>query len=277
MRSLLTGAAMTALLMTAPAQAQFQETLPGTPAPQASTAQSSAGGGGLLGGVFGCSADGGSQGLGAVIGGAAGAFLGNRIAGSGSRTLGTLLGGALGAAAGSAVGCKLQKNDRDKAEEAARRAMETGQSQSWSNAETGAAGRIDVVDSASAAALANLRFAQGVEPAGNYTRIADSYTARSAVNIRAAPSTSSAVRGTLPVGQRVWVPAQVSGQPWMLVSENGVAQGYISAPLLTRAGSALASDCKLVTQSVSLPGEAEQAETYQACKGSDGTWTMTRV
>lgn len=276
MRTLLTGAAIAALLTTAPAQAQFREALPAAPAPQtnASEASGGSGGGGLLGGVFGCSADGNKQGLAAVIGGAAGAFLGNRIAGSGSRTLGTLLGGALGAAAGSAVGCKLQKNDRDKAEQAARRAIETGQSQSWSNAETGASGRIDVADTASAATLADLRFAEGVEPASSFARVADSYTARSAVNIRAAPSTSSAVRGTLPAGQRVWVPAQVKGQPWLLVSENGVAQGYVSAPLLTRASTA---DCKLVTQSVSVPGEAEQAETYQACKGRDGAWTMTRV
>ena len=80
----------------------------------------------------------------------------------------------------------------------------------------------------------------------------------------------------LPAGQRVWVPAQVKGQPWMLVSENGVAQGYVSAPLLVKATTA-ASDCKLVTQSVSVPGEAEQSETYQACKGTDGAWTMTKV
>jgi len=32
-----------------------------------------------------------------------------------------------------------------------------------------------------------------------------------------------------------------------------------------------------VTQNVSLPGEAAQSESYQACKGSDGAWTMTRV
>lgn len=62
-----------------------------------------------VGGIFGCSADGSKQEIGAVAGGVLGGFLGNRIAGRGSRTLGTLLGGALGAAAGSALGCKLQK------------------------------------------------------------------------------------------------------------------------------------------------------------------------
>lgn len=238
------------------------------------------GGGGFLGGIFGCSADGSSQGIGAAIGGVAGAFLGNRIAGRGSRTLGTLLGGALGAAAGSAIGCKLQKNDRDKAERAAQQALETGESQSWTNDETGAAGRIDVADAAAGTGgvgLADLRFAPGVEPASGYARIADSYTTTANVNLRAAPGTNAPVRAMLPVGQPVWVPAQVRGEPWMLVAENGVAQGYVSAGFLRRTTSVAAADCRVVTQSVSVPGEAEQSETYHACKGNDGQWTMTRV
>ena len=235
--------------------------------------------GGFLGGILGCSADGSSQGVGAAIGGVAGAFLGNRIAGRGSRTLGTLLGGALGAAAGSAVGCKLQKNDRDKAERAAQQALETGQSQSWTNAETGAAGRVDVASGAAGgASLGDLRFAPGVEPANGYSRIADSYTTTANVNLRSAPGTNAPVRAKLPSGQRVWVPAQVRGQPWMLIAEDGVGQGYVSSSFLRRTTNvAAASDCRVVTQSVSVPGEAEQSETYQACKGADGQWTMTRV
>ena len=280
MRTFLTSVTIIALVA-APASAQFREQGGVTAAsPTTSASSQASGGGGFLGGILGCSADGNKQGLAAIIGGAAGAFLGNRIAGRGSRTLGTLLGGALGAAAGSAIGCKLQKNDRDKAEVAAQRALDTGESQSWSNEETGASGRYDVADSSSGtsgSALGSLRFADGVEPAGSFARIADSYTARTAANVRAAPNATAALRGTLPAGQRVWVPAQVRGQPWMLVSENGVAQGYVSAPLLTKATSVAASNCKLVTQTVSLPGEAEQAETYQACKGKDGAWTMTKV
>lgn len=238
---------------------------------------SSSNNGGFLGGILGCSADGSSQGVGAAIGGVAGAFLGNRIAGRGSRTLGTLLGGALGAAAGSAVGCKLQKNDRDKAERAAQQALETGQSQSWTNAETGAAGRVDVANGAGGADLGNLRFAAGVEPASGYSRIADSYTTTSTVNLRSAPGTRAPVRAKLPAGQRVWVPAQVRGEPWMLIAEDGVGQGYVSSSYLRRTTNIAASDCRVVTQSVSVPGEAEQSETYQACKGTDGQWTMTRI
>jgi len=240
--------------------------------------RSGSGGGGFLGGILGCSADGSSQGVGAAVGGVAGAFLGNRIAGRGSRTLGTLLGAAVGAAAGSAVGCKLQRNDRDKAERAAQEALDTGQSQSWTNAETGAAGRIDVADAAPAGVgLGDLRFAQGVEPASGYAEVADSFTTTANVNLRDAPGTNAPVRAMLPAGQRVWVPAQVRGEPWMLVAENGVGQGYVSAGYLRRTATTAAAECRVVTQSVSVPGEAEASETYHACKGSDGQWTMTRV
>lgn len=89
---------------------------------------------GGIGGIFGCSAEGNKQGIGAAAGGALGAILGNRIAGRGSRFLGTILGGALGAAAGSAVGCKLQKGDQAKAERAVQDAVLTGEDQNWSSA-----------------------------------------------------------------------------------------------------------------------------------------------
>ena len=232
--------------------------------------------GGLLGGIFGCEASGNKQTIGTVAGGALGAVLGNRIAGSGSRTLGTVIGGALGAVGGSMLGCKLQKNDRDRAERAAQRAVQTGQGQTWKNEETGASGRVDVAN-AGGNALGDLKFADGVEPASGYTKVGDSFAATSSANIRSAPGTGATVLGKLAAGQRVWVPASVKGQPWMLISDGGVGQGYVSAPLLKRATNVAASNCKMVTQTVAVPGEAEQAETYHACKGKDGAWTMTRV
>lgn len=232
--------------------------------------------GGLLGGIFGCSVSGKSQGIGAVVGGVAGGLLGNRIAGSGSRTLGTLLGGALGAAAGSAIGCKLQKNDRMRAERAAQQAVASNQSQTWRNDETGASGRVDVA-SANSIALGDLKFANGVEPASGYVKVGDSYAATAAANVRSSPDTTGTILGKLTPGQRVYVPASVKGQPWMLVAEGGVGQGYVSAPLLKRATNVAANNCKIVTQSVNVPGETEATEKYHACKGSDGQWTMTRV
>lgn len=232
-----------------------------------------------IGGIFGCSADGNKQEIGAVAGGLLGGFLGNRIAGRGSRTLGTILGGALGAAAGSALGCKLQKNDREKAERAVQDAVVTGKDQSWSNAETGASGTVEVDEDLARAGIADLKMGPDVEPASGYTSLGAAFVATANVNVRAAPGTNAAILNRLATGQRVWVPAQVTGQPWFLVSDGGVAQGYVSAPLMKRAVATqiAASNCRVVTQTVNVPGEGQQSEKLQACKGSDGNWSMTRV
>lgn len=280
----LASAAMIAMVMTAPAHAidptiaqAAGQVLGNQVGNQSSSVDDAPRSGGLLGSIFGCAASGNSQTIGTVAGGAVGGLLGNRIAGSGSRTLGTILGGALGAAAGSAIGCKLQKNDRMRAERAAQAAVASNQNQTWRNDETGASGTVDVA-SANSIALGDIRFASGVEPAAGFVKVGDSYTATSAANIRSAPGTAGAVLGKLAPGQRVYVPASVKGQPWMLVAEGGVGQGYVSTPLLRRATAvASASNCKIVKQSVAVPGESEATESYHACKGKDGQWTMTRV
>ncbi len=231
-----------------------------------------------IGGIFGCSAEGDKQTVGAVAGGALGGLLGNRIAGRGNRTLGTILGGVLGAAAGSALGCKLQKDDRAKAEKALEQAVLTGKDQDWQSDETGASGHVEVGRSDQGVDLANLRLASGVEPATGYTRVGDAYVSKATANIRSAPGTDARVLGRLSAGQRVWVPAAVKGQPWVLVSDQGLGQGYVSAPLLKKAVSGTAANgCRLVKQTISQPGAVEETETLQACRSANGEWTMTRV
>jgi surface antigen len=234
--------------------------------------------GGFLSGIFGCASDGNKQVAGAVIGGVVGGFLGNRIAGRGSRTLGTVIGGALGAAGGSALGCKLQKTDQVKAERAMEDAVASGKNQSWESAETGAKGKVEVGSAALAGAgLADLKLASGVEPADGYSKLGGTYVSSAAANIRSAPGLDGKILGKLNSGQRVWVPASVEGAPWYLISDQGVGQGYVSNALLKREASASAANCRMVKQTVDVPGSGSASETYQACKGGDGQWIMTRV
>ena len=236
------------------------------------------GGGGFLGNIFGCQSSGSKQEIGAAVGGIAGGLLGNRIAGRNSRTLGTVLGGVLGAAGGSVLGCKLQKNDRAKAERALENAVATNQSQSWENPETGASGRVEVGQTASGAALSDIKFANGVEPAEGYDRVNGAFISTSSANIRSAPATNAKIIGKLASGQNVWVPASVSGSPWMLISSGGVGQGYVSSALLKRAAiNTTAAGCKSIRQTVSTASGATESENLQACKGKDGQWVMTRV
>lgn len=236
------------------------------------------GGGGFFGNIFGCQASGNKQEIGAAIGGVAGGFLGNRIAGRNSRTLGTVLGGVLGAAGGSVLGCKLQKNDREKAERALENAVATNQGQSWENPETGASGRVEIGQVASGAALSDIKFANGVEPAEGYERIGGAFISKSAANIRSAPGTDAKIIGKLNAGQSVWVPAAVSGTAWMLISSGGVGQGYVSSALLKRAAvDTVAAGCKSIRQTVSTASGTTESENLQACKDKNGQWVVTRV
>ena len=233
-------------------------------------------GGGFLSGIFGCSASGGKQVIRAAGGGAVGGFLGNRIAGKGSRTMGTVVGAATGAAVGSALGCRLQRNDQAKAERAMEQAVATNKSQSWSNPETGASGRVDVQGSTSGTDLAGLKFASQVEPVESYSKIGANYTANSTANVRSAPSLQGEVIGQLSYGQSVWVPASAAGTAWMLVSRDGVGQGYVSSALLQRS-SGPAAGCKLVTQTVTTGGDDTATENLEACRDGQGNWVLKRV
>lgn len=280
MKNILICAAAGSLLVTG----TVANAISATPAPQSATPAMEArdGGGGRkgagIGGIFGCSAEGDKQTIGAVAGGAIGGLLGNRIAGRGSRTLGTILGGVLGAAAGSALGCKLQKDDRTKAERALEQAVLTGKDQSWQSGETGVSGRVEVAQDDVAVDLARLRFAPGVEPAAGYTKIGAAYVSTANANIRSTPGTESVVLGRLAAGQRVWVPAAVTGSPWVLISDQGLGQGYVSAALLKKAVSGTAANgCRLVRQTISQPGAPEETETLQACRSANGEWAMTRA
>ena len=230
-----------------------------------------------IGGIFGCSADGNKQTTAAVIGGVVGGVLGNRIAGRGNRTLGTLLGGALGAAGGSALGCKLQKNDQAKAERAMEDALAKGESQSWENPETGASGRVDISSAASGATLSGLKFANGVEPWSGYRKVGGAFVTTNSANVRSRPGLDGQIVGKIPAGARVWVPAATEGAPWYLISDNGVARGYISNALLKRASTETASNCKMVKQTVALANQGSESETFQACKDNAGQWVLTRV
>ena len=230
-----------------------------------------------IGGIFGCSTDGNKQTTAAVIGGVLGGVLGNRIAGRGNRTLGTLLGGALGAAGGSALGCKLQKNDQAKAERAMEDALAKGESQSWESPETGASGNVEVSSAMSGATLSGLKFATGVEPWSGYRKVGGAFVSTSSANIRSKPGLDGQIVGRLTSGARVWVPAATEGAPWYLISDNGVAQGYVSNALLQRASTETASNCKMVKQTVAMANQGSESETFQACKDNAGQWVLTRV
>ena len=147
-------------------------------------------------GITGCSASGGKQEGGAVIGAVVGGLLGNAVGGR-HATGETVVGAVAGAAAGSAIGCEAQKD----------RAKKRGYG-------------------ASTYSRGGYKLSSQVRPA-NYERIGETFVAESTVNLRAAPSANSTRVGRLQAGQRFEAIAQVRNSDWILVGRNGVGIGYV--------------------------------------------------
>ena len=231
-----------------------------------------------IGGLFACEGSGKKQEGGALIGAAAGALLGRAVA-KNEKTLGTVVGAAAGAAAGAYIGCRMQSTDQALAQQATKRALESGRSESWSNSHTGASGRIDVVSSSYGPPIdgQNLRFERGVLQLRSYDAVAGGdYSARGAANLRSSPSTTGKVVGKLAAGERVEVLGGAPNSNWLLVGRNGYGVGYVSASLLDQGGYAQAS-CRIINASISTKGAAPSSERYSACKDGKGEWQLTTV
>ncbi len=147
-------------------------------------------------GVTGCSASGGKQEGGAVIGAVVGGLLGNAVGGR-HATGETVAGAALGAAAGSAIGCEAQKD----------RAAKHGYGSSTYS-------------------KGGYRLSSNVQSA-SYRKVGQAFVAQSSVNLRSAPSVRSARVGHLQAGERFQAMAQVRNSDWILVGQGGVGVGYV--------------------------------------------------
>ncbi|MDG2531160.1 SH3 domain-containing protein [Caulobacter endophyticus] len=231
-----------------------------------------------LGGLFSCDAGGGKQEGGALIGAGVGALLGTQVA-KNEKGLGALVGAAAGAAAGSYIGCRMQSTDTARAQAATKKALETGQSQAWSNPRTGASGRVDVVASTYGPPIAGdqLRFERNIRQLASYDAVGADYTVRSTANLRAGPSTSESVVGKLTAGERVEVLGGVPGSNWLLVGRGGYGTGYVSSSLLTAGGYGPEPSCRTIAASISTRGQRPTTERYNACKDGRGEWQLTQV
>ncbi|MCL6650170.1 MAG: SH3 domain-containing protein [Chloroflexi bacterium] len=230
-----------------------------------------------LGSLFSCEGSGKKQEGGALIGAAAGAFLGSKVA-KNEKTIGALVGAAAGAAAGSYIGCRMQSTDTALAQQATKKSLETGQPQIWSNSRTGASGRIDVVSSSYGPPVdsRDLRFASGVQALPSYDALGGRYAANGTVNLRASPSTKGKVVGKLTAGQTFDALGSAPNGGWVLVGQNGYGVGYV-APSLVRPVQVAAASCRVISASVATSGQRPTAERYSACRDNRGEWQLTQA
>ncbi len=245
-------------------------------------------GGTSLGNFFNCQASGQRQETGALIGGVAGALLGSQVS-KNERALGAVLGAGLGAAAGSWVGCNMQVSEQARARNAFETALNTNRTQTWQDPTTGVSGRVEIIDAnvggaASAvsygqpASSTSLRYGSRVQP----LRVAfeptnAQFTTDNAVNLRAAPTTNSAVVGQLRAGSTFNVAGRVAGDRWLLVEQNGYVTGYVAEWVVqpVRTGGYAQANCKVVQQTMYPRTGRATVERYTACPAAGGGWQLS--
>lgn len=245
--------------------------LPAAAAPSAASAQTG------LSRLWTCEQSGNKQEGGAAIGAVLGGLVGSQIS-KNERALGAVAGAALGAAAGSYVGCRMQSTDQARAQAATKEALERGGSRSWSNPQTGASGRIDVLNSTYGPPVlgSSLRAEPGVQMLGSYDALGGQYYAPGTVNLRSGPSTRAPVAGRLMAGERFDALGSTQNGAWILVGREGYAAGYVSSAVVRADGMTPAS-CRLVETSTSTRGYGAQTQRYNACRDNRGEWQLTAL
>jgi uncharacterized protein YgiM (DUF1202 family) len=156
-------------------------------------------------GVTSCSAPGGKQEGGAVVGALVGGLLGHAVGGR-HATGETVVGAAAGAAAGSAIGCEAQKDRAQRQAYAPTTYKRNG-----------------------------YRLSSAIQPA-SYNRMGQTFVANAGVNLRAAPTTNSAKVGRLRAGEPFQAMAAVRGTDWILVGQGNVGVGYVRGDFVRPAG-----------------------------------------
>lgn len=232
-----------------------------------------------LGSLFSCDAQGSSNTTGAVVGGLVGALAGSQVS-KNERTLGAVIGAGLGAAIGNNIGCRMDRKAQQDARVAFQRALETGKTQSWSDPQTGASGRISVLGPSSGSAAGGTsytgrwRYAQGVTVASRVSTAGGAYAGAGRVNVRAAPNTSAPVVDRLQPNETFEVAGAVAGG-WLAVVEDGFIQGYVARSVVQPVGGGGDGGCRLVEQTVNERGQPAYRERFNACRDSSGEWRLT--
>lgn len=231
-----------------------------------------------LGSLYSCDAPGSSNTTGAVVGGLVGALAGSQVS-KNERALGAVIGAGIGSAIGNSIGCRMDRKARQDAETAFQKALDTGKAQSWSDAATGANGRIEVLGPANSAGGAGgqvysgrWRFAEGVTPAVRVSSVGGMFAANGRLNLRAAPNTNAPVVGRLQADEQIEAAGAVAGG-WLAVLQDGLIRGYVSRGLVRPLGGG-GGECQLVRQTISEPGRRSLTQRYTACRGSNGAWQV---
>jgi surface antigen len=218
--------------------------------------------------LFGCAQNGGiagmgqkesvGTGVGAGIGGLAGALLckGN------ARVLCGVGGAVIGGLIGNRIGAMLDDEDQKALAEQSKQALVSQPDNaqvSWSSERSGATATIVPENTRVEQRQVKVVRDAKVAPAQNLDLIGARYQTASATRVRLAPSTDAEVATTLPGGSTIWAVGKVHDQPWIMVAQHGRSIGYVTASNVSPAPKPTAVAAK-------KPDEGKAAQTQVAYK-----------
>lgn len=229
--------------------------------------------------------------IGRILGGVGGALLGSQI-GQGQGKMVAVAAGALGGLfLGGEVADYLTKRDQQGIAETSQQALDTGQTQTWTNPDTGVSTTAEIQEVAyrpaptGAASDGTSRLAWRVP---TMELVGADYAATTKTNVRGGPSTDYAVMDQLEAGETVRVVGKVANENWYMISRNGIGKGFVFGDLLRRVETGAytadrpqsgatqvdARECSIITQRVETPEGRTDTRKAQACQRADGTWEL---
>jgi outer membrane lipoprotein SlyB len=236
---------------------------------------------------------GNSELVGRLLGAGVGALLGSQVGGGKGKLAAVAVGALAGAWIGGELANRLTQSDQQGIARTTNTALDTGESQTWTNPDTGVKTNVQVKERTVErvpAASEGLKSRPWETPPLEYVNA--HYQVVRGSNVRSGPGTDYAVMNTLRAGERVVVVGRVRGQDWYMVSEDGLGYGYVhgslikrepyqppgDSPLYVEARDAAPSrsvaerNCSVITQEIILPDGTAQARDVRACQQPDGTW-----
>lgn len=233
--------------------------------------------------------------LGHAIGSTVGGMVGTQIGGVAAYS-GYTIGGLMG----EGIAEYLDEQSRKQAEQSANAAVVTGQNQSWSNPNAGTSGTVEVVaqeEQTTQVAVPVLK--DRIEETPPLDLVGGTYLVASDANLRGGPGTDYKTVGSLKQGQRVEVVGKVQGKDWYMISQGGVASGFVATSLLQPAPAATPpspppevpvapaevatkeipakSTCRTIKQTVRLQdGTTRTGDNVTACQTPAG-WEVSEV
>lgn len=237
---------------------------------------------------------------GAVVGGVAGALFGEGTGRIATAAIGAAAGGLLG----NLIGGVLDEQDQAAVNQEAAAALENaddGESVEWSNPDTGASATLTPKETQVVEKHVVVVRDRKVVETPTLELIGKPYQAKSAANVRAAPSADAEVLAGVQEHERFNVVGKVEDGSWYLISRDGRSIGYVHGNLIEPSTQVVQTQlrqepvdldamelnedvvadtvsaqtqCRTLDLEVAAEGGQQEQTTFEACKAADGAWEL---